>query len=67
MTKLAHEIIDIENEILGITDRIDELRWEWQVGMLKDGKRFEAEMAKAKDKLRHLRRELGECKKEMSQ
>ncbi len=61
-----HEALDIENQITQLSDRIQELRWDYEQGRYPDKDTWQAEMNKAKDKLRYLRNELTELKKGMS-
>ncbi len=61
-----HEALDIENQITQLSDRIQELRWDYEQDRYPDKDTWQAEMNKAKDKLRYLRNELTELKKGMS-
>lgn len=59
------EALDIENQITQLSERIIELRWDYEQERYSDKSSWQAEMNKAKDKLRHLRNELTNLKKGM--
>lgn len=66
--KPEEKILDTEFEILSVKERIDELRWEYEVSIKEQvpaEKSWFAEMTKAKDKLRRLRSTLLNAKKEL--